>query len=117
MRENNANICVGNRVSSSDVALKSVPKQCCIHVYRLDPKTTDSAVMEYVKEVIKVTPIKCDKLQSKNEAVYSSFKLTINRSDADAVLDPKQWMEGVHVRRFFQRRETMGLENKSMPQS
>lgn len=97
-------VVVGQRMSKSKSLIRSVPKEAYIHVYRLDPNTTADMVSSYVKDVVEVDVISSEKLASKNSGIYSSFKLAVRKSDEENVLDPKHWPEGVHIRRFFQRK-------------
>lgn len=99
-----AEIAVGRKVQSAGVSLTSVPRDSYVHVYRLDPGTSVDEVKKYVRDVVGVGVVSCEKLTTRNQEHYSSFKVTVRRSDEDAALDPTRWPEGVHIKRFFLKR-------------
>lgn len=47
---------------------------------------------------------------TRNAEIYSSFKITVKQTDENSMLDPINWPEGVHVRKFFQRKKVQNYE-------
>lgn len=93
-------IILGNRDSDGE-SLKAVPQVGYIHVYRLDPGTSEQAVSEYLKQFI--PDCKCEILNSKHPEVYSSFKITVPLNDVEKVMNPNVWPVGTRVNRYFHR--------------
>lgn len=93
---------VGTRSQTTETgSLKTVIPESHIHIYRLDPATSADSVSRYVREELKIHVVGCEKLQGRNSERYSSFKLTVRRNNEENVLDPKNWPEGVHLKKFF----------------
>ncbi|KAL3271977.1 hypothetical protein HHI36_022446 [Cryptolaemus montrouzieri] len=69
-----------------------------IHVYRFNPDT-DEEDFNLVKSQANI--LKCEKLESRNEHLYASFKLTIAKEDIEEVLASEFWPYGICVREFF----------------
>lgn len=95
------NVVVGSR-ETNGASLKAVPPVGYVHVYRLDPGTSEGAVGEYLKQFI--PDCKCEILNSKHPDVYSSFKITVPLNDVDKVMNPDVWPVGTRVNRYFHRR-------------
>lgn len=105
---------VGSRrlqAQADGATLRSVPRESFVHVYRMDPDTTEIMVKKYVKDVVEIDVIGCEKLSTRNSRIYSSFKLTVKRCDETAVLDPNHWPEGIHIKKFFQRKAPLSQGN------
>lgn len=88
---------------SQDTLLKSAPKLSFVHLYRLDPDTSELKVAEYVSNVLGINVIGCERLNSRRPEAYSSFKLTVDQMDEPQLLDPVNWPRGVCLRKFFTR--------------
>lgn len=82
--------------------IKSAPRLSEIHVCRLDKDTTCDELLEYLKD--KCSIVGCERLNSKQPTVYSSFKISASYDSVRVLLDPATWPRGVAVRKFFQRR-------------
>lgn len=101
---------VGRKAATADATLKSVPRESYIHVFRLDPAEIVDNVRAYVETEIGVKVAACEKLATRKAEMYSSFKITVRQADEDSMLDPSNWPEGVHIRKFFQRRNVQKSE-------
>ena len=100
---------VGNAASAK---LKSVTtkRELDIFVSRLDPGTESSDVISCVSDSVhnlSVADIKCTKLKSKHEDLYSSFHVCVSvcanevKSMIELLMSADSWPEGLLVRRYF----------------
>ena len=85
--------------TSSTTALQGVPKCVHLHVYRMDPTTTCEALQEYLRPHF--PEVTCMKLESRNAAIYSSFKVSIYKDNFDEAMNPSVWPKNACVRKFF----------------
>ena len=83
--------------------LRSARKTADIYIGRCDPDITPKTISEYVVNEFKVKPIACIHLDTKIK-FSCAFKLTIELSDRDKLLDLDHWPEGMIVRKFFNKR-------------
>ncbi|XP_015833986.2 uncharacterized protein LOC103312450 [Tribolium castaneum] len=88
--------------SSASTVLKSVPKSAHLHLSRLDPDTKVENILDYIKP--HVSKANCERLQSKNPTLYSSFKLSVPLGELEQVMNSSIWPCGVTINRFFFRR-------------
>lgn len=84
--------------------LHVVPKKQLshLHISRLSPKTTEADLERFFKQHIQ--DISCEKLNSKQPDVYSSFKVTVPADFLEKALSPEFWPEGVAINKFFMKR-------------
>ena len=98
--------------SSTNNRIKSVAttRQVDIFVSRLDPNTHEQCLCDCVNEMkgnVKVADVKCTKLQSKFESLYSSFHVSVSVDSADMkraielFMAAESWPMGVFVKRYF----------------
>ena len=85
--------------SSSPSVLKDVPKMASIHIYRLMPNTDTEEVTNHLKPV--APKVAVHKLNSRYPSKYSSFQLTVNFENREAVMNPAIWPSGTKLNRFF----------------
>lgn len=78
-----------------------------LHVTRLSPDTTVDELKNYFQQ--HKQDVTCEKLNSKQPEVYSSFKVTLPAEVLDIVLNPEFWPVGVAVNRFFPKRRQQVL--------
>ena len=72
---------------------------------RLPPGTGEEAVSSYVREQTGAEAVTAVKLPTRFPS-YESYRIDIVNPPAELdLLDPLLWVEGLIVRRFFQRRE------------
>lgn len=83
--------------------LKGVERYMHRHVCRLSPETKAEDIIKYLKP--KIPNIMCDKLQSRQPSIYSSFKVSVPARCIDIIDDSNIWPEGVLVNRFFHHKE------------
>ena len=75
---------------------------------RLPPGTGVDAVSSYVREQTGAESVTAEKLPTRFDS-YESYRLDILNPPTELdLLDPQLWEEGLIVRRFFQKRKTVG---------
>lgn len=89
--------------SSASNALTSVPKKqlSYIHVSRLSPATSIADLKKFLNN--RIPNLVCEKLNSKQPEVYSSFKLSFPSEFQSQLLDPAFWPEGITINKFFRK--------------
>ncbi|XP_044747921.1 uncharacterized protein LOC123309099 [Coccinella septempunctata] len=73
-----------------------------LHVSRLSPETTVLELQNFLKEHIQ--NVSCEKLNSKQPELYSSFKVSLPTEYFNTVMNPEFWPEGIAVNKFFIKR-------------
>lgn len=100
-------VVVGTRGDNAGTTLRSVPREAQLHIFRLDPKTTEDMVLKYIHDQAEqVSVLGCEKLRSRNSDKYASFKITFAKCDEGQLMDRGFWPHGVCFKRFFVRKET-----------
>lgn len=84
---------------SNSCKLKAVPILTYFHVYQLDPGTTDTDMLSYLKSLF--PEVTCDKLESRYSDRYASFKVGVQAQNTDSLTQPNIWPEGTKIRKFF----------------
>lgn len=81
-----------------------VPKMIMsyIHVFRLNPDTTENKLCDFFKPHI--PDFKCEKLKSRQPEIYSSFKVPFPAEYLQDAMSADFWPEGVAVNRIFFKR-------------
>jgi len=101
---------VGSSATNNHVKSVDTVRTVDIFISRLHPSTSNSELVDCVETVkgdLSVTGIKCNKLQSKYEHLYSSFHVavTVNtvhfKSAIDLFSSAEAWPTGVFVKRYF----------------
>lgn len=100
-KEKKRGVTVGRRSYSQQSTIKSVPKYSTVHIYRLDPGSTETDVTEYLNKTLGICALKCEKLVTRNSQIYASFLLTVGETDEPTVLHPDSWPEGTRMRKCF----------------
>lgn len=90
---------IGEKETDDNCKIRAASTYTYWHVYRLHPQTTAEEISSYL--VTDFPSIRVEQLQSRNPAVYSSFKLTVEEKDSRQVVDPKIWPAGARINRFF----------------
>lgn len=101
-RRRNRRFITGSKTPSAGT-FRGVEQLSNFNIGRCAPATSTDALIEYVKTSIGIEPVTCECISNEN-ARAKSFKLTINSSDSDSVLDEESWPENVYVRRFYKPR-------------
>ncbi|XP_031350575.1 uncharacterized protein LOC116176232 [Photinus pyralis] len=83
---------VGIKDSLSQDCIKAATNRIYLHVYKLDPGTTCDMLQDYLVEMF--PGVLCEQLQSKHPEYYSSFKVTVNDTYMDKIMDPGVWPAG-----------------------
>ena len=111
-RKQKRTIVVGNNNKSDTgiVKLKGVAKTVSLHVYRLSPSTTVDQVEQFLKADF--PEVKCEKLNSRQPDVYSSFKVDVYEDNLEAVMNPNIWPNNTYIRRFLYPRQTLTVNKK-----
>ena len=101
---------VGSSTTNNRVKSVDTVRTVDIFISRLHPSTSSSELAECVETVkgsLCVTAIKCNKLQSKYEHLYSSFHVAVTvstmhfKSAIDLFSSAEAWPTGVFVKRYF----------------
>ena len=101
---------VGSSTTNNRVKSVDTVRTVDIFISRLHPSTSCSELSECVETVkgsLCVTDIKCNKLQSKYEHLYSSFHVAVTvstmhfKSAIDLFSSAEAWPTGVFVKRYF----------------
>ena len=79
---------IGNKtnIGASAVKIQGVPRVTSLHVYRMIPSTTTGQLEEFLKPNLSI--LKCEKLNSRNPDIYSSFKIDILEEQLEYALNP-----------------------------
>lgn len=80
-------------------AVKTIPKQGHLHVYRLEPSVTSEALCEFLKSSVPDIIFTCEKLVKKNNNT-SSFRVSFPLNEVEKVYNPTIWPSGAMVKRF-----------------
>lgn len=97
-KKNNRPTIVGISGKVSD-KVKGVSKPISLHVYRLTPDTEQNDIIQFLKPVLPV--LSCEKLNSRQPEIYSSFKIDIAEEHSELAFNPNTWPAKACVRRFF----------------
>lgn len=96
-------VTMGTGALTQDSILRPAPRLTNVHLFRLDPQTTSEYVYKYVRETLGIDKVECEKLSSRNQETYASFRIIADRCDEAKLLDPKSWPLGACIKRFFVR--------------
>lgn len=88
--------------NNSECPLKVATNKVHLHVNKLEPKTTEEDMINYLVEVFPEVTV--EKLKSKHSHYHSSFKVTINECNHQRAITPDVWPEGAEVRNFTYRK-------------
>ena len=98
---------IGARKSGSIKAVAAV-RRFSMFMSRLPPGTGEDAVCSYVREQSGADTVTAEKLPTRFDS-YESYRIEVVNASADVdLLDPQLWAQGLVVRRFFQKRRTVG---------
>ena len=86
----------------AELTLKGIPSYGYLHIYRLDPGTTEDELVSYLTNKNIKYP-SCTKLVAKHPEIYSSFKIQFDINDLEKLQKPDFWPRGSRVNRFFHR--------------
>lgn len=92
----------------SRVDVKTVPKKSLIYVSRFAPETTAESVRGIVSGLC--PEVECERVQSKYPQYYSSFKIAVNDSNKELIMDPEVWPSGIYINKFFRSRGQGGAD-------
>ena len=73
-----------------------------LYIGRCDPSVEIEDLRKYIKDTADVTILNCNVLSQPGLHV-ESFKVTLKKSDADALMDSSIWPENVYIRKYFNR--------------
>lgn len=85
--------------STNTTLLQAVPKTAYLHVYRLSPNTTIEALEQHLQMKIPVSSV--EKLNSRQPLLYSSFKVSVDHTHLEEMMNPTIWPNRAYVNRFF----------------
>lgn len=101
-RKRRRQTCVG--ISKEKVtSINAVPRDVSLHVYRLNPDTTENDLKDYLKKDF--PEVECTAMKSKYPEKYASFKVTLKEENFKKAMDPALWPYGTCVQRFLHLRE------------
>lgn len=87
-----------------DSGLSGVEKIVDLFVGGCSLQSTTIIIEDHCKS-LDVNPSKVEELKTKSEW-YKAFKISVNLSQREKLIDPKSWPVGVYVRKFFKPRRT-----------
>lgn len=88
--------------SSTSGGLSVAPKQGHIHIWRLATDTTISTLEKYIGNKTPSTKVECEQLNARGP--YASFKITVDDSMMEELMNPEFWPTGTAIDRFLPRR-------------
>ena len=91
---------IGTGTSMPGNRFRGSPKQVELYIGQCTMKTRNEDIVYHCNKHLSVEPISCDELNCRTPNV-KSFKLTIDLSDLEYMLQPENWPRGVYVRRFI----------------
>lgn len=97
-RNSNLNITHG---TATNTELKGVMRYAHLHVYGLDPNTTDNNINNYLA-ANGIANTKSEKLKAKHPDEYSSYKVSVPFEKLNEAIKPELWPSGVRVNRFLE---------------
>lgn len=80
--------------------ISGVPRRAHLHVYRLNPETTEEMLLNFLKGK-QFENISCEAMKSKHPNEYSSFKVSVPMDQLEKIKCPEIWPKGVYINRFF----------------
>ena len=83
--------------------IRATCKTLDIYVGRCEKSVDCNAIIDYVKNDCKINVIECICVSADNSPV-KSFKVTVNASDRDSLLQESLWPENICVRKYFKPR-------------
>ena len=88
---------------NSTGTLKGAPRRVDMFVFHLEKETDIDLVQTYVEDKnVNVFKAEC---VSHEDSVYKSFRITVDFSDRERMLEEDFWPQGVGCRQFFRRRQ------------
>lgn len=89
---------IGSQKSSA--LLKSAVRSADLYVGNCDLSVTEDRLSDYIYNQINARIEKCQELDAKYDH-YRSFKVTLNITDREKLLDSKFWPEGIVCRKYY----------------
>lgn len=92
----------GVKNTSSLAVIEKRPKRAALFVSRLLPSTGEQDIIKSISDQISINPFKCSKLKTKFSS-YTSFHVSVEEQDFDAVSNTELWPEGCLIMPFYGR--------------
>ena len=103
-RERRKNKTIVGTSTNMSCSIRGAPQLCRdMFITRVDVGTSLEELTHFIEQH-KIHVIKIVKV-SHVKAKFSSFKVTVNVSDINSLLDANMWPSGIIVRRFYEKRE------------
>ena len=71
-----------------------------IYIWETDLEVTTDSLISYVKKETGISVIACKELETRS-TMSKSFKISLNMSDRQKLLDPNVWPEEIICRKFY----------------
>ncbi|KAG8286342.1 hypothetical protein J6590_062159 [Homalodisca vitripennis] len=85
--------------TGSGTKLKTASKRSWVFISRLDTSVTKENIESYLKDS-QIDDFLCFELETKYDT-YKSFKIGVNDSAVDQIMDPEFWDEGILVKEYI----------------
>ena len=92
-------VITGTNTASNMDTLKGVPKTAVLHVYRLNPETSEETLRNFI--IPHFPEVTCKKLKSRFSEKYASFQVSIFEKNFRKAMDPSLWPQDACIQRFF----------------
>lgn len=86
--------------TATETQIKGSMKYADFHVYRIQPKTEEEDLINYLKAQ-GIATVKCCKMISKHPEEYASFKVSIPQDYTEKIQDPSTWPQYACINRFL----------------
>lgn len=98
------NLFTGNMSACNNLQLKASvkpinPDMKLLHSIYWDPDTDTDELSKYLQKI--VPDLKVEKLNSRHPQDYSSFKISVPKSEMEKIMKPELWPSGVRINEFF----------------
>ena len=88
------------KMDSKNCTIKGIGKTLDVYIGRCDASVTSELITEYIESELKVGVVGC-LCVSADQSSIKSFKVTVQASDRDKLLEASLWPENVCVRKYF----------------
>ena len=90
-------------VKSSPNKFKSANRSIDLYIGRVDIDVKEDDIIKYINDNFSIDQVKIEKLNI-NATNYNAFKLAVNFSDREKLLNADMWPCGIIVNKFYNRR-------------
>ena len=91
---------VGLKKNNSPNSIRSAKRHGDLYLGNCDLEVTTDSLISYVKKETGISVIACKELETRS-TMSKSFKISLNMSDRQKLLDPNVWPEEIICRKFY----------------